>query len=96
MVILCIILYGGFSMSDRVLNYSIKEEYDHELLEIQNKLTQIENGRVLELSHANGDGSLSHNVGQLRKMISSLLNKIQNGKDGTDTEIAKLFVNPDK
>ena len=41
------------------------------------------------------DGSLATNIKQLRKMIAELLLKIQNGKDGTDDEIAKLFINKD-
>lgn len=83
-------------MSDKKLNYSIKEEYGHELLEIQNKLQQLENGRVIGINGANCDGSISHNIGQLRTMISKLLCKIQNGDDGTDTEIAKMFFVNDK
>ena len=38
------------------------------------------------------DGSLVTNIKQLRKMIAELLVKIQNGEDGTDDEIAKLFI----
>lgn len=78
-------------MSHIKLEYSIKDEYSHELLDIQNKLSQIEKGRVLELSRANMDGSLSHNIQQLREMIADLLGKIQNGKDGTNTELAKIL-----
>lgn len=64
----------------------------YELNEIDNKLKQIEEGRLY--GYTNGspmDGSLPKNVKQLRKMIAELLLKIQNGKDGTEEEIAKMF-----
>lgn len=79
-------------MSREKLDYSIKEVYGSELLEIKTKLEQIESGRVLELSHSNGDGYLATNVNQLRKMFSSLLSKIQNGKDSIDEELADIFI----
>lgn len=74
------------------LDYIIKEKYCYELNEIDNKLKQIEEGCLY--GYPNGsptDGSLSKNVKQLRKMIAELLLKIQNGKDGTEEEIAKMF-----
>ena len=70
------------------LEYDIKEKYGYELNEISNKLNQLEAGSKM-------DGSLATNIKQLRKMIGELLLKIQNGKDGTDDEIAKLFINKD-
>lgn len=74
------------------LEYDIKEKYSYEINEIRNKLNQIEAGRIYENSGSKMDGSLSTNVNQLRKMIAELLMKIQNGKDGTDDEMAKLFL----
>ena len=71
----------------------IKEKYGYELNEISNKLNQLEAGRVYENGGSKMDGSLATNIKQLRKMIGELLLKIQNGKDGTDDEIAKLFIN---
>ena len=74
-------------MSNR-LEYDIKEKYGYELNEISNKLNQLEAGRVYENGGSKMDGSLATNIKQLRKMIGELLLKIQNGKDGTDDEIA--------
>ena len=77
------------------LEYDIKEKYGYELNEISNKLNQLEAGRIYENGGSKMDGSLATNIKQLRKMIGELLLKIQNGKDGTGDEIAKLFINKD-
>ena len=74
------------------LNYSIKEEYSHELNEIGNKLKQLKDGRVYELSNAKMDGFLSTNVQKLESEICELLSKIQNGNEGTTSEMAKWFM----
>jgi len=74
------------------LNYSIKEEYGQELNEIENILNQLKDGRIYELSNAKMDGSLATNAQKLKTEISKLLSKIQNGKEGTATEIAKWFM----
>lgn len=78
-------------MSERKLNYKISEEYSHEINDIKNKLNQLERGRVYELSRAQMDGYLATNIEQLRNMLNDLLNKIQNGSDGTDTELAEIM-----
>lgn len=78
-------------MSERKLDYKIAKEYSHELNDINNKLIQLERGRIYELSRAQMDGYLATNIQQLRKMISELLNKIQNGEDGIDTELAEIM-----
>lgn len=78
-------------MEDRKLNYKISERCGHELNEIANKLNQIENGRVYELSRAQSDGYLATNVGQLRDKVNELLNKIQNGAESTDERIASIM-----
>lgn len=75
-------------MSEKKLDYEISKEYSHELLEIGNKLNKLENGRILELSGAKMDGSLSTNISQLREMIVKLLDKIQGGEEGTSKDIA--------
>lgn len=72
------------------LDYEISKEYSHELNEINHKLGMMEKGRIYELSGAQMDGYLATNVGQLRKMINDLLNKIQNGQEGTATELGKF------
>lgn len=73
------------------LTYSISKEYSHELNEISHKLEQIEKGRVYELSGAQMDGYLATNAGQLKKMFANLLNKIQNGEEGTATHLADVM-----
>lgn len=78
-------------MSKGKLDYKISDCYSHELNEISNKLNQLERGRIYELSKAQMDGYLSTNISQLRKMISELLNKIQNGEDGTAEELAEIM-----
>ena len=72
------------------LNYKISDEYSHELNDISNKLAQMERGRIYELSGAQMDGYLATNVSQLREMFNDLLNKIQNGKEGTATELGRI------
>lgn len=37
------------------------------------------------------DGYLATNIEQLRNMLNDLLNKIQNGSDGTDAELADIM-----
>lgn len=78
-------------MESRRLDYKISERYGYELNEIANKLKQMENGRVYELSRAQSDGYLATNVGQLRDKINELLNKIQNGTESTDERIADIM-----
>jgi len=73
------------------LNYEIKKEYSHELNEIANILRQLRNGRIYEISNAKMDGYLATNVDKLEQEISELLSKIQNGKNGFGTEIARWF-----
>ena len=72
------------------LDYKISREYSHELREINHKLDMMERGRVYELSGAQMDGYLATNVSQLREMFNDLLNKIQNGREGTATELGKI------
>lgn len=74
------------------LDYEIKDEYSHELNEIGNILRQLKDGRIYEISNAKMDGYLATNVGKLEQKICELLSKIQNGKEGFETEIAKWFL----
>lgn len=83
--------YGIF-MEARKLSYKIKDEYGPELEEIAYKLKQLESGRVYDITGIPGDGYLATHVEKLRKQISSLLYKIETGKDGIEKEIAELFI----
>lgn len=79
----------GVYVTEKVVDVSGK--YSHELLEIKNKLTQLENGRVYELSKAPMDGYLANNIKQLEKMIAQLLNKIEHGKDSVEDQFSDAF-----
>lgn len=72
------------------LDYEISERYSHELCNINNKLKQIEDGRIYEISRAKMDGYLSTNINELRKMLNDLLNKIQNDGQSTSEEIEEV------
>ena len=82
-------------MDERKLNYEISKEYAQELLHIKNKLNQLERGRIYELTKVPMDGYLSTNIEQLRDMINELLNKIQNGEEGTTTRMANIMKDMD-
>lgn len=75
------------------LDYEISKEYSHELSEINHKLDMMERGRIYELSGTQMDGYLATNVSQLKEMINDLLNKIQNGREGTATELGNIMRN---
>jgi hypothetical protein len=55
--------------------------YNQEILEIENKLKQLENGRFYENSKSHIDGSLNENINYLRIKINELLNKIECGQN---------------
>lgn len=79
----------GYGNMDNKLNYEIKVKYGNELCAIQNKLQQLESGRIYELTEVKMDGYLSTNIQQLREMICDLLNKIQEGEDGISAELKR-------
>lgn len=59
----------------------IEKRYSHEILDISNKLKQLEEGRVYEITNYKGDGYIYTNVTQLKEMLNGLLNKIEYNKD---------------
>lgn len=65
----------------------IENRFSKELNDIRNKLTQLKNGRVYEISRATMDGYLATNIEQLEKMIDELINKIEYGKKSFSEEI---------
>jgi hypothetical protein len=69
----------------------ITEKYSREIQDIANKLRDLENERVYELSGAKMDGYLATNAQQLRKMIEDLLYKIDNQLPSINDELAPLF-----
>ncbi|MBT2697240.1 hypothetical protein J7E79_07425 [Bacillus sp. ISL-40] len=76
-------------MSENALG--IRKRYSHEIQEIGNKLSDLENGRIYELTDAKMDGYLATNIIQLRKMISDLLSKIDNQKESVNDEFSIFF-----
>lgn len=76
-------------MSEKKVDVS--QRYRHEILDIKNKLQQLEDGRIYEFTKAQMDGYLSTNIGQLKKMISELLYKIEYDKDSINEELGKAF-----
>ncbi|MBZ5752173.1 hypothetical protein [Metabacillus rhizolycopersici] len=69
----------------------VTDKYSHELQEIKNKLQRLENGRIYELTRVQMDGYLSTNVSQLKRMIASLIDKIEYGKDSVEDEFSEAF-----
>lgn len=70
---------------------NIKEKYSQEIADITMKLEQLEDGRFTEHTNANTDGLLATNVNQLRKMIFTLLAKIEKGADSQTDVLMKAF-----
>lgn len=58
----------------------IKKRYSAELNKINSYLTDLERGRIYELTKTPGDASYSTLSAHLKESISSLLYKIENDK----------------
>ena len=69
----------------------ITRKYSREILDIENKLRELENGRIYELTRAGGDGYLATNVKTLRKMLNELIVKIDNQSPSTNDELAEAL-----
>jgi hypothetical protein len=69
----------------------ITRKYSREIQDIGNKLRDLENNRIYELSGAQMDGYLATNVQQLRKMLTALLSKIDNQEPSTNDELAEAL-----
>ncbi len=65
----------------------IANEYIRELNEISYILNNLENGRIYEKTGWTQDGYLATNIQKLRKEITNLLIKIQNGEEGDKKRI---------
>lgn len=72
-------------------NKEITNKYSHEILEIANKLNQLEHGRIYELSGAQMDGYLATNIKQLKEMNTDLLTKIDSGDDSIKDKLSKIL-----
>lgn len=78
-------------MNKSKLDYQITECYSNEIKQINNKLEQLEQGRIYELSKVKTDGFLATNIKQLRKMLIDLAHKIQNGEDGSSEKLEQII-----
>ena len=74
---------------DKVVDVS--DRYSAEILNIKNKLNQLEKGRVYELTGAKMDGYLSTNIEQLRESINDLLYKIEFNKESINERVSREF-----
>ncbi len=74
---------------DKVVDVS--DRYSDEILNIKNKLNQLEKGRVYELTGAKMDGYLSTNIEQLRESINDLLYKIEFNKESINERVSREF-----
>ncbi|MCM3118165.1 hypothetical protein M3610_23335 [Neobacillus sp. MER 74] len=81
-------------MAEKIVD--VTGRYSHELLEIKNKLQQLEDRRVYELSKAQMDGYLATNVTQLKKMIAGLIHKIEYGKGSVEDQFGEIFGSENK
>lgn len=69
----------------------ITQKYNREILEIKNKLNQLEQGRIYELSRAQMDGYLATNIGQLKRMIAELIYKVEYGEESIEDNLRDIF-----
>ncbi len=69
----------------------VSDRYSDEILNIKNKLNQLEKGRVYELTGAKMDGYLSTNIEQLRESINDLLYKIEFNKESINERVSREF-----
>ncbi len=65
--------------------------YQQELLDIKNKLNQLENDRYYEKSGIKNDGYLATNIQALRRSIADLIYKIEYGEDSIIEKIHKVL-----
>ena len=71
----------------------IKNRYSIELDEIRNYLTDLENGRIYELTGTPGTASCATLAQHLKEDIGSLLDLIQNDKPGVAEKVAEASKN---
>ncbi|HBX24008.1 MAG TPA: hypothetical protein DEF34_10315 [Desulfotomaculum sp.] len=69
----------------------ITSKFSIELQDISNKLKQLENGRIYEISGAQMDGYLATNISQLKKMLAHLIYKIEYGTDSITDDLSELL-----
>lgn len=68
----------------------ITQKYHVELNKISNHLTDLERGRIYELTKTPGTPTCATLADHLRKDISTLLNKIENSEPSISERIADI------
>lgn len=75
-------------MDERI---DVRSKYSREIMEINNKLNQLEKGRVYDITGAQMDGYLSTNIDQLRGMINNLILKIEFNEEGDHARLREAY-----
>jgi len=70
---------------------SITKRYSFEIQDINNKLQQLESGRIYEFSRAQMDGYLATNISQLKKMFADLIWKLENDEKSRKDEMGEAL-----
>ena len=70
---------------------TIFDKYSMEISAIDDSLSKLYNGQVMEISGVSMDGKLSTNVKKLHDQIDDLLNKIANNQMGDEESIAQAI-----
>ena len=71
----------------------VTKKYSREIQDMANKLRDLEQGRIYELTQARMDGYLATNINQLREMIIDLIRKIEYGKESINDRLYEIFNN---
>jgi len=69
----------------------VTRRYRHEILNIKNKLQQLKDGKIYDLTGAKMDGYLSTNISQLEEMIDELIDKVEYCKKSTTEKLSELM-----
>lgn len=70
---------------------SVSKRYSRELSEIKNKLNDLKNERIYELTKNRNDGYLRTNIEQLEKLLEKLFLKIDNDALSVDEELREAM-----
>ena len=69
----------------------VSDRFSSEIMRINNKLNQLEKGRIYEITGAKMDGYLSTNIEQLKESLNDLLYKIEYNKESDNDRISREF-----
>ena len=69
----------------------VSDRFSSEIMRINNRLNQLEKGRIYEITCAKMDGYLSANIEQLEESLNDLLYKIEYNKESDNERISREF-----